>query len=326
MALREPCESARKRALCVTLEVGRKLLPGNALVKNLTTFIVNPVSGRNDIVEQIRAVARRLTAEGSPVTVETTRGPGHAIELARRARGCRSVVVAGGDGTVRDVAAGLAGDPTPIAIYPTGTENILAKELGVSAEPAELIRTLHAGRKWTVDLGLANGKEFLVVAGAGFDAQVVRRLASGRRGHISYLSYVAPVWNTFWQYTFPPIRVIADGREVFNGPSMVFVGNFARYSIGLKIVRDAVADDGLLDVCVMPCDWNGPVLRHAINALLRRHVECEDVIYLRCRTARLESPDEVPLELDGDEAGWLPVDFKLIPQAITLLKPPPKES
>jgi YegS/Rv2252/BmrU family lipid kinase len=297
-------------------------LLGKALLKDLTTIIVNPISGRSDILERIRAIARQLASPEHPVVVEPTRGPGHATELARRAKGCRAVVVAGGDGTVRDVVAGLAGGSTPLAVYPTGTENILAKELGATADSATLLRTLRRGQRQTVDMGLANGREFLIIAGAGFDAEVVERLAARRRGHINYLSYLLPLWKTYWDHTFPPIQVIADGVELFNGPAMVFVGNFPRYSIHLKIVRDAIPNDGFLDLCVMPCDWNGAVLRHAVNALLRRHLEREDVIYQRCKTIRLESTEEVFLELDGDRGGRLPVDFQIVPQAITLLRPP----
>jgi diacylglycerol kinase family enzyme len=235
-----------------------------------------------------------------------------------------AVVAVGGDGTVSEVVHGLIEHPIPIVVFPTGTENILSQEFGLRANARLLYDTINANCRQWIDVGVMNGRHFLIVAGVGFDAEVVHRLVNQRSGHITYLSYFWPLWRTFWQYRFPPVRVMVDGEEVFDGRGLVFVGNIRRYSIGLRILRDAVCDDGQLDVCIYPCRWQGMLLCHAAWTTFRKHVEWDRTVYRRCREIVIESDVDLPLEVDGDPAGGLPAHFSVMPRRGIFLVPPPR--
>ncbi len=286
-------------------------------------FLINPVSGR---ARQRAALKRALDAlDGQSFRVhrhQTTRA-GHAREICRRIPDHhRAVVVCGGDGTVREVAAALIGRPLPFTIFPLGTENLAAKTFGFRACAKQLPRILADGVVRQVDLATAGTRLFMVVCGIGFDADIVADLTARRKGHISYASYLGPIWRAWWHHRFPRLRVEADDRPVFDGEGLVFVGNMYRYSLGMRILSQAKWDDGLLDLCIYPCSSRSRLLGHAVNTLARRHTEPGRAIYLRCRRAKIESDQPVNVEMDGDQAGTLPLEIEVLPGKLNVLLPP----
>ncbi len=285
--------------------------------------IVNPTSGRGSGHGLMDEVRRRLADSGGELIVKVTSGPGDATRLAQAVAEDTAVVLAvGGDGTVREVAEGLVGRAVPILIVPAGTENVIAHELGLSACASRVVETIQRGRVCAVDAGLANGRCFLIVAGVGFDGAVARRLAEERRGHISHLSYFGPMLKTAWSYGFPVIRVEVDGSLVSEDRGLAFVGVMSRYSIGLRLLRDAVWDDGLLDVCVLRCGNFGRLCLHAVSVVLRRHVESVHTVYRRGERVTITAEESVPVEIDGEAAGELPLELSIRRRAIRLVVPP----
>jgi len=288
-------------------------------------IIVNPRSGsgskRGDLLE-LRAA---LKAQGREVAEYRTTSPGDATRYAQGVRGQAELVVSwGGDGTIREIASALAGSDVPVLVCPAGTENLLAKELRIPSHPGRLAEIVALGRTAEFDLGIVNGRNFLMIMGVGFDGEVVRRLATVRRGHITHLSYFWPIWRTFWEHDFPRMRVVADGQEVFNEYGLAFVGNISRYAVGLRICRDARYDDGLLDLVVFSCHEQTALVLHAGWTLLRRHPLKGNVIYRRFRRARIETDQPVPSQNDGDVGPNTPLDISLHPGKLRLLVPPPR--
>lgn len=290
-------------------------------------FIVNPIAGSTKAGAVIADVSRRLARAGGRSRILRTSGPGHAVTLSRAVEDNVDLIVGvGGDGTAREIATGRLGSPKPISLLPAGTENLLACHLGYDLSAACLWSCITRGIVRPFDAGLANGRCFLCVAGAGFDAEVVVRVTRARRGHITRADYFWPMWRTFWEYRFAPIHVVADGLTLFEGRGLVMIGNIPRYGMGLRILRDARHDDGLLDVCIYPCRGQGPLLVHSFFTAIRRHVERRDVIYRRARTLRIESPRPLPLETDGDCAGTLPAEIEAVPAALRFCVPPQQTS
>ena len=287
-------------------------------------LIINPVAGACKQAAALRELVGRLRQTGSAVDVQSTRGPGDATRLAREAATLADLaIVAGGDGTVCEAANGLIGTDTPLIIWPTGTENLVAKSLGFRPTVDATLAAIAEGTSTPLDLGVANGKVFLVVAGAGFDAEVVHRLVSNRRGHITHLSYAIPVWRTFMEHRFPRFKVFTEGRLYWEGQGLVFLGNMSRYALGLQIARDARPDDGLLDLCIFACRDRRQLIAHSIRTVLGRHVEHADVRYARVRQVRVEAAGRVPFEMDGELAGVLPLEAGIRPAAIRVQIPPP---
>lgn len=285
-------------------------------------LIINPRSGyggSNLLLRDLRAELRR---NGFEVVEHVTRFRRDAAEYAcGLGKNASAAVVWGGDGTVSEVASGLVG--TDVALLPcmAGTENLLAKELRIPRNPLKLVDALNNGRLAAADVGLVNGREFLLIIGVGFDGEVVRRISASRSGHISHLSYFWPMWRTFWEHDFPLLRISADGEDVFADYGLAFVGNISRYAVGLRICRDAVFDDGLLDLVVFSCREQTALMLHAAWTLLRRHPLKGDVIYRRVRGVRIASEGPAACQVDGDVGPQLPLEISLAQGRVNIIVP-----
>lgn len=290
----------------------------------------NPIAGRGAGRRIAGRLAARLASEGYAVRTMLQRpdtlDPDDVTRPAARA-----AIAIGGDGTLRAVADRLAheslarGCPMPpVLIVPLGTANLMGRHLGIRWDDATLeadvSRALRARRVVELDAARANGTLFLLMAGVGFDAHVVHELARIRTGPIRMTSYLLPAALAVKAYNYPPLRVWVDGREVF-GPAagFAFVGNIAEYGTGFPILPHARSDDGLLDVCVMPCRSPADLVQLFLRAAAGEHLAMEGVVYLKGRQVRVESPDPVAVQLDGDSAGHTPVDIDLLPARVPFI-------
>ncbi len=206
-------------------------------------------------------MARALRAAG----VAPTQLPIEASDgvLAGACQGARAVVAVGGDGSVRSVAMRVQKLRVPLAIVPTGTENLAAREYGFMATADALAAQISRGATRDVDVGvlrLPGPKEhrFLVMASAGFDADVVAALHARRSGPIRHRSYFLPILRTLAGWSAPRVRVIKSGLRsggdplVWEGAGMVVVANARQYAMRLDPARDALPDDGELDLVCIP--------------------------------------------------------------------------
>lgn len=231
-----------------------------------------------------------------------------------------AVVVVGGDGTTREVAGALAGRSIPLVPVPGGTENIVARAYGISADPEAVFRAVLDGPRRPCDLGLINGRiPFLIALGLGVDAEVCAALASRRQGHISKLHYFWPCVQTFLRYGFPVLHVEIDGVEAFHGAGQVFVGIMPHFGGGVRILENAVCDDGLLDVCILPCSSRWGLVHSVAAVLSRRHTARRGCIYRQCNRLRVESACAVKMQTDGDPIGLLPAEVEIRCRALTLV-------
>ena len=286
--------------------------------------IVNPVSGRGSARRVLAQLCQLLGEAGFRVQVDPTQGRGDAARIARQAEeaGCQTIVVVGGDGTINEAASGLAGDELPLLVVPAGTENILAKYFRTRMDAAWLRDVVTAGRTAELDVPTANGRRFLMVSGVGFDGECVRRVTLARRGRITYANYFLPIWRAFWSYKHPWITVDADGERVFEGQGLAIVGNVRRYAWGLQPAIRALPDDGLLDVLVCPCTWQGPLLMHAARTILRRQLNGRGVVYRQARNIRIAAETESAVQIDGDWGGVTPVEYAMPGRRVKFLVGP----
>ncbi len=215
--------------------------------------ILNPRAGV--AAEQALAAVRRGRPAWTDLTVAVTTGPGDAKTLAEEAAraGAELVLSVGGDGTANETAQGLLGSTTALGIVPVGSGNGLARCLRIPLDPAEALAALEDGVTRPIDVGMANGRPFLNVGGAGFDAVVGADFqTSGRSGRRrGILSYVVLSLFRVARYRAEPLWLEADGRRHELRPFLVCLANGPQYGAGAIIARGARLDDGRLDIVVI---------------------------------------------------------------------------
>jgi YegS/Rv2252/BmrU family lipid kinase len=287
------------------------------------SYIVNPKAGSSGSKMNSRLFEIYLNKKGYDVRLRPTHSLADTCEAATDAAvdyNCAMVVVAGGDGTVREAAHGLEGSDKPLLIVPCGTENLLASQIGIDKKLSTVIKVFKNGIVTDFDLGSINGKCFTSIVGVGFDGTVVHKVSTEREGYITHLDYFWPLWDTFWNHSFEHFTVSADDKNIFEGRGMVFVGNISRYAVGLDILKNADYSDELLDVCIFKCCSRLKLLKHSVKTILKLHIKGKDVIYTQAKNIKIDSSSKnVKTEIDGDPGPDLPLEIKIIPRAVKLL-------
>ena len=210
----------------------------------------------------------------------------------------------------------------PILVVPLGTANLMSRHLAVDWNKAEnqIAAAITNQKIISLDTARANEDLFLLMVGVGIDAAVVHEMDRLRSGPIDFSSYALPAILALQQYDYPPLRVEVDGKILVSDlPAMAFVGNVPEYGTGFPILTEAKSDDGVLDICVLPCRSRLEVLRLLMATATGDHVREEGVIYARGRSVRIDTLRPVPVQIDGDAAGHTPLVIDLLPSRLRFI-------
>jgi diacylglycerol kinase family enzyme len=204
---------------------------------------------------------------------------------------------------------------------------LLARFLELTTDPIQLAEVVAEGSVIRFDAGRAGDRLFALMAGCGFDADVVRRLHQERNGHIHHFSYAKPILDAILQYDYPELRVcyapagVSDSAELTEEITArwVFVVNLPRYAGGLSFSPQASGTDGLFDVCTFKEGslWHG--LMYLGGVMLGQHEGMQDFVRVQTRRLRIEAAAPASYQLDGDPGGELPVEIAVAPGRLTLL-------
>ena len=271
-----------------------------------TVIIFNP-NARSEKSRDLANVLRELAPEAE---LRMTAGAGDARRLAAEAArdGFRVVAAAGGDGTVNEVANGLAGTDTVLGVLPVGTMNVFAKEHDLPEKLDEAWAVIRAGHRREIDLLAANGTHFIQLAGVGLDAQVVKETTWESKKNLGPLSYLISAAQIAAR---TPPRLIVEAGGMKSEGSFVLIGNGRYYGAKIVLFPKARVDDGLLDVLIFKNIGYLDIAKYLAGVLIGRHTGMEGVEYFQVAEASVRSEQEVPVEVDGELSGVLPVTFRV---------------
>jgi diacylglycerol kinase (ATP) len=308
-------------------------------------LIYNPTSGRRrrTRLAEVENARKLLAADGLSVELAATSARDSATQFAMQAAAEKRdlVIVCGGDGTINEVVNGLAGSSVAMGILPAGTANILAKELGVPWDIAAAARKIARSEARRIALGavlnvVAGGtvdtrhgaadagqgaRYFLCLGGAGADAAVVHAVRARLKDRAGIFAYWAAGTQQLFQYQFPRIRVSSDEMEV--DATLVIVGRTAHYGGPFKITSGASLFEDSFEVVTyasasslrylgaLPSLWAGRLRKvKGIAAWKTRELTCTSL-----------TGAAVQAQVDGEPVGMLPLHFRIVPDALTLLVP-----
>ncbi|HTQ79486.1 MAG TPA: diacylglycerol kinase family protein [Thermoanaerobaculia bacterium] len=286
-------------------------------------LIDNPKAGRQRHARLRDAILAELRRGGFAVEAIPTAGPGDATRLARElaAAGKTEVVFAfGGDGTVREVAAGLLGSEVALGILPGGTVNLLARALGLPGDPVAAAAELPALAARPLDVGLAGSSPFLMMVSAGLDARVLSILDGDLKRRFGQLGILWQGLSEWWRYSYPEISLTVDGQPL--AATFVAVANIPLYAGPYPLVPSARHDDGHLDLLLFR-GRRAATLGFACDLLLEgRHVTRPDVAIVPVESVVLEGPAGAFAQVDGDLCHEpFPLTVRLAPERLRVLAP-----
>jgi len=291
---------------------------------------------------ELRALVEGHSVEagwGEALLLETSvEDPGQGLTRQALAEGATVVLVAGGDGTVRAVAEAMDGSGVPLAIVPSGTGNLLARNLVLPlGDPAEMVRAAFEGDTVAVDIGIARLKResgvteehaFVVMAGMGLDAAMIANTKAELKKTVGWVAYVDGAARSL--VGAEPFRIVyqTDAEPLADGTrtqsrlhsarvQSILVANCGALPGGIALIPDASIVDGTLDVAIIQPSgpfgwfgvwrkvwWDNSVLRRfrAGRRIVERRKD-SSVLYVQTTGIETATPEAQPIELDGDEFG-----------------------
>lgn len=260
------------------------------------------------------------------------------------------VVVVGGDGTVHHAARRLIGAPAAIYHVPTGTENLFARQFGMTRDASVLLRAIERCEVRCVDVATTRGLgvgdsagrsghggaedsvragpdgAFLLMLSIGPDAGVVQRLAAARTGSIGHWSYAWPIVKEVVRPSLPRLTVDVDGKRVVDGRSgLLIVANSREYGARLDPAFLASITDGVLDVVFLPAGSSASVVAWAARARAKVHRRSSRLVYETGREVRVTCESAaMPYQIDGEFGGVVGgagMMVSVVPGALRVLCP-----
>jgi diacylglycerol kinase (ATP) len=284
-------------------------------------IIGNPNSGRAGDEGYLERFAKILRSGGLSVEVLNTEHPNHATELAAIA-GDRVIVAAGGDGTVNEVLNGLSPGAT-LGILPLGTANVLARELGLPLDAEGACRRILDGEVSHVDFGVATDeggveRRFACMAGIGFDAKVVDTVTPRQKRFLRGLAFAITAFRVLFGNRFPPLEIVHGDK--IHVARFAIVANGHYYGGDYRVSGPGLLTSGEFETVVVervstllrPDVFAGIMARRPLNRAMKSFTSTE--VSARAPGA------EVPVQLDGELWGKLPMSFRIEPGALNVIR------
>jgi YegS/Rv2252/BmrU family lipid kinase len=257
------------------------------------------------------------------ITLHATQGPKDATLIASDLAPTTDIIVAvGGDGTVNEVANGMAGSNARLGIVPAGTVNVLALELGLPFQTDRACDVIVGGKTLSFDMGRVDKRRFVLMMGAGIDALTIHNLDLRTKKRFGELAFVSTGLRTGFAHRPQPFLVRANGEE--HETTFFVAGNSRYYGGRFGITTRADPTDGLLDLVLFKGTSVASLAVFWMGVPSGLHLRHRDAIYLRARSAELallDDRDVVWFQIDGELGGKLPATVGIDPHAIGILVP-----
>jgi diacylglycerol kinase (ATP) len=297
-------------------------------------MIVNPASGGGRTARQWPEIARRARSHGLDVDVRVTERRGHAVELARAAteQAVPLVLAVGGDGTVSEVANGLAGvaGSTELAVVQRGSGCDFGRTFGIPKDTDRALTIAATAAARTIDLGRvefagrdgeSQSRYFANIASAGLTGVAADRVNRGGKPLGATVAFAWAAIATFVSYRNTRFHVQIDDEQIDQVCNNAIVANCRYFAGGMKILPDADPSDGLLDVLVWGDVSKADLARNLHKLYRGTHVGHPKATFRRARRVMVTPESPLPIEVDGEQPGLTPATFEVVPSALRLRAP-----
>ena len=287
-------------------------------------FVIFNPAARGEKAKQLLHFLSAIKPDEYTLARTTQAGDARRLAADAAAKGFRVIVAAGGDGTLNEVINGIAHTEVALGVLPLGTVNVFAREVEIPSQPDAAWRVITEGQTRLIDLARSesNGvtRHFVQLAGVGLDASAVRRASWSLKKKLGPLSYIWAGLQTL-SHQPPAVEVHTNGEGVQGCGGVVLVGNGRFYGGSFCVFPKAQLDDGRLDVCIFENNGYLDVMRYAQGVWRGVHTQFRDVRYFQASKFVCNAAGGTPFEVDGEDAGDVPVTFSVVPRALRVIVP-----
>jgi YegS/Rv2252/BmrU family lipid kinase len=282
--------------------------------------IHNPAAGPK-VVNRIDRVRAYLSARGLPFRIRETAAPGDAVVMAREAalEGADTVVAVGGDGTMNEVADGLAGSATRLAFVPHGTGNVFASEFSLPESVEGCLDLLSTGKTISIRMAKANDRRFVLLASAGFDAEVVERMNSRQKNLLGISAYVLCGARHLLR-SQPTLWLELPSRERIEAQAVI-VARGKKYGGNVTIAPGGDITGETFQVIALLRKGRWSIAKFALDVLRGKHVVSRHVLIRETPSLFVRCAIPSACQVDGEYLGPLPVRFSVTDALLRVVVP-----
>lgn len=288
-------------------------------------FIINPVAGRGAGLVYADKIKDYFKDSTDEVIIEFTKEKNHATELVKYYISFKDYIVfaIGGDGTVNEVANGLAGSKSILCVIPCGTGNDFAKTLYKNFKIENYLNSLVNGQCIFIDFPSVNNRYYLNIASIGFDSEVVDNARRFKKMKFipSGFSYVISVFYTLFKYRPTNLKISISDKIIEQQCILLACSNGKCYGGGIYITPNAELTDGKFDLCLIRNCSLFKIIRCLPKVVSKTLHEIPEVSYENCSTVSVVSDDNFVLNVDGEIFSTREANFSLIPMGIKVMIP-----
>lgn len=296
-------------------------------IQRSACLIFNPVAGQGDPEQDLLNIQTLLEPE-IDLDIRLTTPEVEAGQLAREAveRGVEMIIVSGGDGTLSAAADAVVGTNIPLGIISRGTANAFASALTLPDTIEAACHIILQGKTKVIDAALCNGKPMVLLAGIGFEAEMVEKADRETKNRFGMLAYILAGMQQLREFETFEAQIETQDKIITVTAGAVTIANAAPpTSVLAQGPAGIICDDGLLDLTVVaPANRAGAIASayHLLQTALRGDAaERDDIGYLRARRIKVTTDPPQKVVLDGEIIGTTPIDVECIPGGLTLLMP-----
>ena len=275
-----------------------------------------------------RAV-RILENNGHSVTAAPTTGPGTAGQIARDhiARGADLIIAAGGDGTINEVVEGMVHSRVPLAILPAGTANVLAMEMKLGGRLERVAERLEECTPHRIPVGrliCSAGKvdrHFMLMAGIGLDAHIVYNVNAAIKARVGKLAYWVAGWSLLGRRLGQFTVEVAGKRQ---DCSFALISKVRNYGGDFEIARSVHIMDDEFELILLQGRSTLRYVKYFAGMVLNNLAGMKGATVVRADRVSVSCPNDprIYVQIDGEFAGKLPAEIRIVPDALTLMIPP----
>jgi diacylglycerol kinase (ATP) len=288
-------------------------------------FIVNPVAGKGLAKRLVPEIQKKMqSVANASFDIRYTERVGHATDIARcgAKSGYDIIYAVGGDGTVNEVANGLVGTGSALAILPGGSGNDFIRTVDGKVNGDNIIRDTIYGTKKLIDVGIINGRYFINIASVGFDAEVVLETQRFKKFNLSgSASYIAGLISTIFTGKSSKVKIKIGDKVIESEILLSAVANGRYYGGGMKPTPDAVFDDGLFDICVIRKLPRIKLLFLFPEFIKGKHAKFKEVSFYKSEKVSIESDDPIAINADGEVWRDKRVNFEIVKNGLYVMIP-----